>query len=65
MYSFLVHEFNMETENLARLYMVVWKADKSDLNVWQRSTSRLCTLSSPYRLPGLVQNIFKDLRYFF
>ena len=55
----------METENLARLYMVVWKADKSDLNVWQRSTSRLCTLQSPYRLPGLVQNIFKDLRYFF
>lgn len=49
MYLILVKGFNLGTKNLARMYVVVFKADC------------LCTLQSPYIVTGLVLTGFTDL----
>ena len=60
MYSLLVNVSNIGTRNLARLYVGVYKADRIGLNGGQPCTSCLCTLQSPYIVPGLVPTGFTD-----
>ena len=51
----------MGTKNLARLYVGVCKADKTDRNGGQPSTCCLCTLQFPHIIPGLVPTGFTNL----
>ena len=60
MYSFLFKRFNMVTKNVTRLYATVCKAKKLGRNGGHPSTCCLCTLQSPYVVPGLVQTGFTD-----
>ena len=53
----------MGTKNVARLYAGANKIDRNGR--WKPYTCCLCTLQSPYRVPGLAPTGFTDLRYFF
>ena len=62
MYSFLVKKFNMETKDVASLYVRDCRANIIDRNGGHPSSKCLCTLQSPCILPGLVLTGFTGLR---
>ena len=62
---FLVKRFDIGTKHIARLYVEVCKTDKIGLNLWQPSTSCLCTFKNPYIIPRLVPTGFTELHLSF
>ena len=60
-YSLQVKDFKIGTRNYASLQVGVVIADKKSRKGRQSSMVSLCTLQSPYIIPGLVPNELRDL----
>ena len=63
-YSFLVKVSYVRAKTLTRLYVRVCIVKRIGLNGGHPSSSCLCTLQSPYIVPGLVSTGFIELRIF-